>query len=78
MLAAGYENRTGGVPYHPLCGAAQQERGKSLSCRTPANYQVGSKDCCLIQDLLVGNAGLDIGRTDRTCALWSGFGSRIE
>ena len=48
LLAASYENRTGGMSHHPFCGAAKQEAGKCCSCRTPDNYQVWSNYCCLV------------------------------
>jgi hypothetical protein len=48
---------------HPLCGTAQQQPGKFPSCRAPDNDQVWSKYFCLTQDLIVGNADLDLGHT---------------
>ena len=57
------------MSYHALCGAAQQEPGKSFSCRATDNNQVGSEYCCLTQDFIVGNADLDIGRAEYACRL---------
>ena len=63
---------------HPLCGAAQQEPGKCRSCRAPDNYQVGSNYCCLVQDLIVGNADPHVGRTGCTCSRRNSSGLAVE